>query len=190
VNEYFHLSKYHLIVILLYLFVAPSLVVLGIFQLQYGFSSEHFGAVAAIVVCAIGVFFSYVPTTALSRSVLRPSILLPAFVYGLFFAIPEEIIFRGFIQGFLQMQTDLVSAVLLSSLIFGFAHVLNGARSFRIEGWNFKLAVGAFFVGIILGAIFALTNSLLISTLLHAVFVFYLRVLSLTYREHAQHRAR
>ncbi len=76
----------------------------------------------------------------------------------IFFPITEEILYRGLILGqFLKRYTP-TKAILLSSLIFGFAHL-------NIESFAF-LFIG----GIILGIFYYKTNSILVSSISHFLF--------------------
>jgi len=86
-------------------------------------------------------------------------------------ALPEEIIFRGFIQRYLQSNISNISVVIfLSSIIFGLAHIPNGARGFLPKQWNWKLVVMSFVAGFYLGFAYFLTGSLVVPIILHALF--------------------
>ena len=86
---------------------------------------------------------------------------MPAIVIALrwgFIPVIEEILYRGLILGgFLKRYTP-TKAILLSSLIFGFAH-------YSIERFVFL-----FISGIILGIFYYKTNSILVSSILHFIF--------------------
>ena len=86
-------------------------------------------------------------------------------------AIPEEIIFRAYIQGNLHLFTsNIIAVIIISSFIFGIAHLPNGARGFRPREWNWKLAAMCFVAGLYLGLAYFLTNSLVEPVILHTLF--------------------
>jgi membrane protease YdiL (CAAX protease family) len=98
-------------------------------------------------------------------------------VYGLLFAFPEEILFRGIVQGFLQKSlNNSASIILLSSLVFGVAHLPNGAKSINPKDWNWRFFVLTFGGGLLLGLSFLVTGSLFIPTVLHMVFLVLLQL--------------
>jgi len=161
VKRYLGLPKYHLGIIVLYALLIPVLFVLVPGAFRYNFTSNRLGMIAAIVAFTLVAFFYFLRSRKIEKPGLRPGRAASAILYGIAFALPEEIIFRGVIQGFFQAHLNTALAVLLSALIFGIAHLPNDR----------KLSLLAFLAGLPLGVIFALTNSLLIPTLLHALFV-------------------
>jgi len=161
VKKYFGLSNYHLGVLALYSVITPLFFIFLPGKLRYDLPHHLWGAIVIIIAPSLlGVYFFH-----------RLRVIL-AVLYGVMFAFPEEIFFRGIIQGFFQeYYTNIATAVLLSALIFGIAHLFNGARGFYPLSWNWKLSGITFLAGLLLGLIFALTNSLFIPTLLHAFLV-------------------
>ena len=98
-------------------------------------------------------------------------------IYALLFAVPEEIIFGGIAQNFLQNSLDSVMIVIIiSSGIFGLAHLPNGGKGSHPKDWNWRFAVVTFLAGLPLSTIFAITGSLLIPTLLHAFFLIFFKL--------------
>ena len=92
-------------------------------------------------------------------------------------AIPEEILFRGYTHHFLKSLSVSPSViVLISSTVFGMVHILNEARSFHPKNWNWKLVTLSFVAGLYLGLLYEQTKSLLLPTILHALFVITLKV--------------
>lgn len=71
--------------------------------------------------------------------------------------ILEEILFRGQILGSIRNKYGAVTALLISSLIFGAIHIIP------------QQVVNAFFIGLILGYIYIKTGSLLSVIIMHAV---------------------
>ena len=165
------LSRYHIGVIVIYILLIPGLLFLTQKDLTYDLTSNNLVPVTVITLAAITVFLFFL----LSKSkVTLPKVsqVILAVMYGLLFALPEEILFRAFIQDYLQISlNNLGVAVFLSALIYGIAHVLNGAKSFALFDLNWQLMGLTFLAGIPLGLLFALTGSLLIPTALHAFFV-------------------
>jgi membrane protease YdiL (CAAX protease family) len=69
---------------------------------------------------------------------------------------------------------SLIFAIILAASIYGCAHLLNGAKGLGIKKLNWKFAKLTFLLGLPFGIIFAITNSLLIPSLLHAFLVFFM----------------
>jgi len=101
----------------------------------------------------------------------RPSKILWTLLYAsLAISLPEEIIFRGFIQTALRhAANDILLVVIASSIVFGAAHLSNKARGWKLSMWNWKLAAMAFVLGIYLGFVYDMTGSLVIPTILHSI---------------------
>jgi membrane protease YdiL (CAAX protease family) len=172
----FGISQYGVGVIILYLVLIPFLVEVKRVPLRYDLTSEHIFPVALLFFASLAVFSFFLLENA-TGSLWKFTKIPPAFFWGVVFAVPEEILFRGFIQMGLQTVFDnVVIAILLSSFIFGLAHLPNGANGWRINDWSWKFAGLAFFGGLPLGLLFALTGSLLLPTALHAFFVTCLRL--------------
>ncbi len=92
-------------------------------------------------------------------------------------SIPEEILFRGLIQTYLySISYDVILPLLISSLIFGLSHILNGAKGISPSKWNGKLVVMTFLAGIFLGYSFYITGSLVVPIVLHTVFILIIKV--------------
>jgi membrane protease YdiL (CAAX protease family) len=103
-----------------------------------------------------------------------PLILLYASVL---IALPEEILFRGIIQtGLSALSINGTVLIILSSAIFGFAHILNGAKGFSVTKWNWKLVIMTFVAGLFLGYAFYSTGSLIVPIMLHTLFVVIMKV--------------
>jgi membrane protease YdiL (CAAX protease family) len=153
------LSKYHLFIISVYIIVTPLIFIFAPSLLHYNFKPDGLSLAAITIILGfLGFHLLSTPQTVIYATIL--------------IAFPEEIIFRGVIQHLFQAKTGSIwITVLLSSLIYAAAHLLNGAKGFKPENWNCKFAALVFIAGIPLGLIFAITKSLLIPTLLHAVFV-------------------
>lgn len=94
-----------------------------------------------------------------------------AIAYAFAFAIPEEILFRGITQGLVLSSFTPILSILLSSFIFGLAHILNSTKGVGPMNWNWQLVGVSFLGGIPLGTLFLLTGSLFLPTILHAVFL-------------------
>ena len=74
--------------------------------------------------------------------------------------ICEEIIFRGFLLRYLHVfpwTLNLTLALLISSVIFGFHHLYQGAGG----------VAGTAIVGVLFGLLFVLTGSLLLPIIFH-----------------------
>lgn len=71
--------------------------------------------------------------------------------------ICEEILFRGYLIGYLQSYSDLWTALLVSSLMFGLAHAYQGPRG----------VLQSLVAGLIFGLLYLFSGSLLVPILLH-----------------------
>ncbi|KMQ75100.1 CPBP family intramembrane glutamic endopeptidase [Marinobacter subterrani] len=85
-----------------------------------------------------------------------PMVLL---LLSLLAGIGEELLFRGAVQGWLMAHTGPVTAVLAASVLFGLVHYI----SFTY----FLVATG---LGLILGSVYAYSESLLLVMVWHAVY--------------------
>lgn len=162
---------------MMYVLLVPFLFIFSRGQLKYNLVSDNFALVFAITLSTLFIFLFFVfRKFGVPRfDVFR---VLPAVLYGIAFAFPEEIIFRGVVQNLLQIYFGgLFLTVLFSSVVFGLAHLPNGAKCLNPKEWNWNFVALTFAAGIPLGLIFALTKSLLIPTLLHAFFVACLQML-------------
>ena len=174
------ISRYNLWILCLYVILFPLVAVYMPNVLNYNFSSGSLVQVLLITGSSlIGIFLlnKLFRTYKLKWQGLTVVQILQINVYALLIAIPEEIIFKGIIQGSLQNAiSNTLIAVLISSVIFGAAHLPNGARGLRPEDWNWRFGAATFLVGLPLGLIFALTGSLLIPTLLHALLLVFFKL--------------
>jgi membrane protease YdiL (CAAX protease family) len=101
-----------------------------------------------------------------------PGALVIGFLGILFaVAIPEELLFRGWIQNLLMTRMKFLPALLTSAVIFGLSHldnkVVTSTRIFEIPDWWYGLL--ATFAGLAYGYIYHKRRSLLASALLHAL---------------------
>lgn len=71
--------------------------------------------------------------------------------------IAEETVFRGGIYGSLKQSIGVIPAALLSSLVFGIAHM---------NGW---ISIVTFFIGLLLCLVYEKTGSIIYSMAIHAV---------------------
>lgn len=124
---------------------------------------------------SIVLFFLFLYSRGKFKKVSKRLFLL-VLVYGLLIAVAEEILFRGFIQQEFQHLFFPAFAILLSSLIFGAAHLPNGAKGWRPRKWSWSFARYAFIVGIPLGTLFYLTGGLVMPIILHTCFVVGIRL--------------
>ncbi len=168
-------SKYKIFIVGLYVILFPLFFIFTPHALRYDFSTVNLPLLVLLVAGTVlafyllNLFFGFYqiewrhPT--FSESIWRV-------VYAVLFAVPEEIIFRGIVQGALQNSlSNVVLIVFISSAVFGLAHVPNGAGGLHITDWNWQFAAITFLAGLPLGLTFALTGSLLVPTLLHALFL-------------------
>jgi membrane protease YdiL (CAAX protease family) len=171
------LTKYHYAILVGYLVICPFVIYLWHGKLSYDITSENLAFVIMIITFSFAIFYFLNRMFHWFTGNFRPHTITTTIwvlVFACAFAIPEEIIFRGIFQTSLQNHiSSIIGVVLLSSLIFGLAHLPNGANGINIWKWNWQFTKGTFAAGLLLGIIFALTGSLLIPTLLHAGFLIF-----------------
>ncbi len=170
------ISKYSIFIIIIYLILMPALYVLFPGFFNYYLTGDNLKEVVLVLIFSV-LLFSYFFGITL-RQKFHPNMprLAFAILYGLLIAFPEELIFRGVILSSLQNYHATGVAILLSALIFGIAHLPNGARGIRPSKWNWKLCALALMAGLPLASLYTLTGSLLLPTLLHAFFLVPLKV--------------
>jgi membrane protease YdiL (CAAX protease family) len=169
---------YHLIVIILYLIIIPLILIFARRTFDYHFSYNNFLWVISIIgFSIIGFFYLFRKEINFNKDKFRNYKILLVVIYAMIFGFSEELIFRGLIQGFFNIYfKNILICILLSSAIFGLAHLLNGAKSFHVKEWNWKFAFIAFLAGLPLGALFALTGSLLMPCVLHVILILCLQL--------------
>lgn len=172
-------SKYHIVVMGIYFVLIPFLIFFFPEKIVFKLVSENNQWAIGIFIAALLIFFSVLKWKGeLIRITITPRILLAAIIYGFLFAFPEEILFRGVIQGLLIEHFNVAISILISSFIFGAAHLLNGAKSFKPNGWSWNFSFFVFLVGLPLGGLYWLTGSLLVPIILHMIFVVVLQLVS------------
>lgn len=165
------MRKYSLGIIAIYAALTPLFFIFPPSGVGYGFRQKNLAWTALIFLFSLFIFLVFSVAKGSGPKIKLAGVAW-VILYGIVIAFPEEIIFRGIIQNFLQVRLGNIGlAILISSAIFGLVHLPNGAKSFRPKDWNWQLAALAFAGGLPLGLIFFLTNSLLLPTILHALFV-------------------
>lgn len=158
--------------LLSFFFGAGSLMLRRLFLLSWSTSFSFsatvagLGAVAASDGLLHGVFWLVGGERYLARyralaDHFAPQGMLEVAAGGLL-AMTEELFFRGvLLQGAVErLEWSLLSALLLSSLLFALLHII-GRRELA------PFAVWAFWEGLLLGLVYLLTGSLLVSLLVH-----------------------
>ena len=79
-------------------------------------------------------------------------------------AIVEELVFRGLLMGYIEKKTNIVVAILTTSIFFGAIHVLNGALN---VGSFLQLLVGGSLAGVMFGLTAYVFRSIWASATLH-----------------------
>jgi membrane protease YdiL (CAAX protease family) len=122
-------------------------------------------AAAAPVLAVTGILLGFIPLPHLPH---RPAGLM-AVAFGIILigtGLPEEILFRGFIQNFLAQRLGPgVRTLLVASVIFGCAHLNNGPQPLP----NWRYAILASIAGVAYGRVFDRASSLVSSAILHAM---------------------
>ncbi len=175
-----HFRPYTIALAVIYSLLLPIVYFFDPSLFDYSVRAEYLPiAVAILFASALSLYVAcrvMRDTTTQARS--RPSVRSIALALGYIamISIAEELLFRGIIQGYFQtVIANTVLVVLFSSLLFGVAHLPNDAKGIHPLRWNWRLAGIAFLGGIPLGALYALTGSLLFPILLHAIFLLILK---------------
>ncbi len=176
-QKFLAISKYKLLIIFLYIALLPLFFIFASNTTRYNFTTAQAGKIFLIIVGTTVYFYALNRLSSFrvirwqNSGIGKTSLVL---LYSLMFAVPEEIIFRGIIQGsLLNAIENTLTVVFISSLIFGLAHLPNGARGLHPKLWNWEFAVIAFLAGLPLSISFAATNSLLLPTFLHTSFLLF-----------------
>ena len=90
---------------------------------RYKITSLVVGFIGGVVVI-IPFYFMYMGTSAEELGgAVSLELLLPLLIFSLFGNFTEEVLFRGYLQGYLETQLSSWHAVLLSGLIFAMGHI-------------------------------------------------------------------
>ena len=174
-------SKYHL-------FIIPIYIIISIYYLffnssaryNYIFNNNDFRLILPVVIFALATLLIINNFLKFGKIGINKKNLskLPLIIFYalILIAIPEEIIFRGIIQTYFQNLTSIIAAIFLSSLVYGIAHILNGAKGLTPKKWNWKLVIMTFALGIYIGFTYFTTNSLIIPTIIHTIFIIILKI--------------
>lgn len=113
--------------------------------------------------------FGLTPGTNQIVSAVRQNPTLALYLIVLSFVATgpgEETLFRGGVQGVLRRVFSPIPAVVLSSALFGLAHVTAIVAASGVGGiWGYVLST--FLLGLILGSLYEYTKNLLIPVLVH-----------------------
>ena len=164
---------------------------LGFFAVGYLYASRHdirvpiswptgrsvgyvvVGTPLALLVAAGGIalleVLDVMPDSVIEETaVLDPVFLLALAVLSVVLVAPvEEYLFRGVVQGRLRESLGPVAAILVASLLFGAMHFAN------YTGSPVQILAGVLLVtsvGIVLGAVYELTDNLTVPILVHAIY--------------------
>ncbi len=162
-----HQQSYYRLVIGLYGVTVPLVVAWQYERLS--FKVDWFDAVV-IIVAAVAFFLAVAVRVNQGHISTSKRMLYAAVAHGFLFAILEEILFRGIIQNWLQAETgNAALSLILASIIFGLAHVLNGASGWLPRHWNWQLAGIASLGGLLFGGIYLFSQSLTVPIVIHGV---------------------
>lgn len=93
----------------------------------------------------------------------NPVLFLYMIPVALFFVGPaEELVFRGVVQGLFRRSFGVVPGVVFASLLFGFGHYLAISSG---SAWTYILTASA--LGLVLGAVYEYTESIVVPSLAH-----------------------
>lgn len=132
---------------------------------EFAFAHLGFNAVLGLFtgffILSIVILFMYLGNAYSVLEVYPVSFLLPALAIGVSSAVFEEIIFRGIIFRITEQKLGSVWALLISSSLFGFAHLAN-------DGSTLYSAIAITIeAGILLGAAFIYSRNLWLPIFIH-----------------------
>jgi membrane protease YdiL (CAAX protease family) len=99
--------------------------------------------------------------------------VIPGLLFGYFIAIPEELLFRGFVFRYLRWDASAgvtIGAVIISALFFAAAHKFSDPLGW-FEREEIQLFIGLFCLGILLAVALLVTGSLWAPIAIHATLV-------------------
>lgn len=180
--KYFISSRYHLTIISLYALLCLYFFFFTAAPLKlFVFNLQDVTLLLPLSVVSLGALLlanRYIQfgVVGLNKNALArlPFIIVYA---SILIAVPEEILFRGLLQTYLySIISNTPIVILFSSLLFGFAHCLNGAKQYGPAGWNWKLIGMTFLAGIFLGFSFYVTGSLVLPIIFHIILILVMKV--------------
>lgn len=138
------------------------------------------GGLAAIIIASlltelvVGLFGSGSATNiSNAAAVENPVVIYSLFIVGnlLFIAPIEEFLFRGVIQGRLRESFGAITAISITALGFGLAHLpsywFGGSDLLSVGVWAAVIGISA--TGFVLGYVYERTNSLLTVSIIHGL---------------------
>ena len=105
-------------------------------------------------VAVVGVMYACGCYRIVSFGTDQPAVLINAFFCGITTAVGEEMLFRGVLFRWIDEKWNLVAALVVSSLVFGFMHLGNPGST-----WWSSLAI-AIEAGLLLGAAYKYSGTL------------------------------
>jgi membrane protease YdiL (CAAX protease family) len=169
--------KYHLIVIAIYILVCIYFFFIKDSPSSYfTFSKKDFLLLIPIALFSfVALYFTnkFLHFGVLGLNTETPWKIFLTLIYSVVFAVPEEIIFRGIIERSINsFSHNMWLAIVLSAVIFGAAHLLNGATNFWPPlGWDWPFMGMTFVAGLFLAFAYIRTGSLVTPILLHSAFI-------------------
>src|SRR5205814_3081477 len=122
-------------------------------------------AITAPVLAVLGIAIGFIPPLHLPTAGAQRMTTAVAIIFA-GTALPEEILFRSLIQNLLMQRLGPGAAtLLLSSLIFGCAHLNNGPQ----PGPNWRYMILATIAGVAYGRVFQKASTVLSSSALHTL---------------------
>lgn len=124
---------------------------------------------AAIVIAPLALMYSSIPIDQ-RGGIVPTSLLLPLFCMALFGNLMEEVLFRGYLQGYLEKITGAWRAAFLSGLLFATGHIFLAAT---VTDLGFAILLFTLYEGLVC-AIVRMKHGIIASTLTHGVTIFVL----------------
>jgi len=179
-KKYWGLSRYHRTILVGYLLLIILIAFLAPQRLTYSYSPADLWIFVLITCVTVGLALLLNTLFRLVSLTRRPTPFPQILCISLLFALPEEVLFRGILQAeIMSLSRSVWLGILCGTLLFGVAHLPNGATGVHPKKWNWLFAAAATVGGIPLALLFAFTHSLLFPSLLHVLYLIVSQLFSL-----------
>lgn len=128
------------------------------------------GLVGAFIAIAPFIFMYMGTSVEKLGGPVSVELLLPLLVFSLFGNFTEEVLFRGYVQGYFETQTSPWLAVLLSGLLFSMGHIFLAAT---VTSLGIAIILFTLYEGLIC-AVVRKNHGIIAATLTHGLTIFIL----------------
>lgn len=166
----FILSGTSLLLTLAIIWMNPRLKAYIIWFGRSKISSLFIGIIGAVIVTGpFLILYGFVPIEA-RGGIVNPNILIPLFTLALFGNFMEEVLFRGYIQGYFEQMTGRWRAAILSGFLFALGHIFLATT---VTDLGMIVLLFTLYEGIVC-AIVRMNHGVIASTVTHGLAIFVL----------------